>query len=421
MCELKHYAKLVRSSTALALTCAAFGAPLAAKAACSTVAACVLGVNSGSGFGVEGDSAATYGVLGATTFAATSAAHAAAGVFGSDKTRNPKNSYNVGVLGSSFYGIGVSGTSSTNFGVLGNSAAGYGVVGRTHYNATTAGGRSGVLGMDLSSNGTNSDAGVLGTSPNGTGVAGQSDAGYGVSGVSNGFVGVVGQSTTGMGVYGQSLENGSGVYGISGSSYGVSAFSYNGEAALLAVDNNSSGVAILAQAPTGAAVFDGYNADKGDVASIDASGNMILAGSLTQKGSALIATGSSLGSQVATFGERSSSATIEDMGEAKLVAGHAFVPLDRRFASVIDKAVKYLVFLTPEGDNRGLYASGYSAAGFDVTESGGGHSTLRFDYRVVAKPYDAANARLPAMSDYPQLRRHRSLPHLVRPVLVPKR
>lgn len=414
-------ARLLRSPALLTFACVALAAPLAADAACRTVAACVLGVNSGSGFGVEGDSAATYGVSGSTTFAATSASHAAAGVFGSDKTRNAKDPYNVGVLGSSYYGIGVSGSSQTNFGLLGNSAASYGVVGRTHYNATSAAGRAGVFGTDLSSNGSSANAGVLGVSPNGTGIAGQSQAGYGVSGTSEDYVGVVGQSMSGTGVYGQSLENGPGVYGISGSSYGVGAFSYNGEAALLAIDNNSSGVAILAQAPTGAAVFDGFNADKGDVVSIDASGNMILAGSLTQKGSPLIATGSTLGPQVATFGERSSSATIEDMGEAKLVAGHAFVPLERTFASVIDKAVKYLVFLTPEGENRGLYASNYSAAGFDVTESGGGHATLRFDYRVVAKPYDAASARLPAMSDYPQLRRNRKLPHLVRPALVPKR
>ncbi len=417
---MKYSVKLLRTSTATALAGVALGVPLAARAACSTVAACVLGVNSGSGFGVEGDSASTYGVSGSTTFAATSAAHAAAGIFGSDKTRNAKNPYNVGVLGSSYYGIGVSGTSSTNSGLLGNSSASYGVVGRTH-NASTTVGRAGVLGTDLNPNGGTANAGVLGTSAAGTGIAGQSDSGYGVSGTSNDYFAVVGQSTSGTGVYGQSLENGPGVYGISGSGYGVGAFSYNGEAALLAVDNNSSGVAILAQAPTGAAVFDGFNADTGDVVSIDASGNMILAGTLTQKGSPMIATASSVGPQVATFGERSSSATVEDMGEARLVSGHAFVPLDRTFASVIDKTAKYLVFLTPEGDNRGLYASGYSAAGFNVTESGGGHSTLSFDYRVVAKPYDAASVRLPAMSMYAQLRRNRSLPHLARPALIPKR
>ena len=420
---MKHflYRMHPRAPVAMTLAFAVIGTPLVARAACSTVAACVLGVNSGMGLGVEGDSAATYGVSGSTTFAATSATHAAAGVYGSDKTRNPKNTFNSGVLGASYFGIGVSGTSSTSFGLLGNSAASYGVVGRTHYNATTPAGRAGVFGLDLSSNGSDANAGVLGISPSGTGIAGQSNAGYGVSGTSSDYVGVVGQSTSGTGVYGQSLENGPGVYGISGSSYGVGAFSYNGEAALLAIGNNVTGVAILAQAPTGAAVFDGYNADKGDVVSIDASGNMILAGSLTQKGSPLISTGSSNGTQVATFGERSSSATIEDMGEAKLVSGHAFVPLDRAFASVIDKSAKYLVFLTPEGENRGLYASGYSAAGFNVTESGGGHSTLSFDYRVVAKPYDAASVRLPAMSAYPQLRRNRTLPHFVRPALVPKR
>jgi hypothetical protein len=393
------------AAASTALVCVALATPEIARASCNTVAACVLGDNTGSGFGVEGDSTGTYGIIGSTSFAATSASHGVAGVMGTDKTRNTKNPYNVGVLGSSYVGIGVSGNSMTNAGIQGNSVSFDGVVGRTHYNATGAGGR----------------AGVLGTSPSGTAVAGQSDAGYGVSGTSNDNVGILGQSTSGTGVYGQSLENGPGVYGVSGSSYGVGAFSFNGEAALLAVDNNTNGVAMLGEAPTGAQLFDGYNPDSGDVVSIDASGNMILAGSLTQNGSPLVRTAGSHGEEVATFGERSSSATVEDMGEARLVAGHAFVPLDKTFASVIDKAVKYLVFLTPEGDNRGLYASGYSAAGFSVTESGGGRSTLAFDYRVVAKPYDAGSARLPAMSEYPQLRRTRTLPHVARPALLPNR
>jgi hypothetical protein len=409
------------AAASTALVCAALATPAIAWGSCSSVAACVLGDNTGSGFGVEGDSTSTYGIIGSTTFAATSVSHGVAGVMGTDKTRNVKNPYNVGVLGSSYVGIGVSGNSMSNAGMQGNSISFDGVVGRTHYNATGAAGRAGVVGSDLSSNGTDANAGVLGISPNGTAVAGQSDAGYGVSGTSSDNVGILGQSTSGTGVYGQSLENGPGVYGVSGSSYGVGAISFNGEAALLAIDNNTNGVAMLAEAPTGAQVLDGYNPDSGDVVSIDASGNMILAGTLTQKGSPLVRTAGSHGEQVATFGERSSSATVEDMGEARLVAGHAFVPLDRTFAAVIDKAVKYLVFLTPEGDNRGLYASGYSAAGFSVTESGGGHSTLAFDYRVVAKPYDAGSARLPAMSGYPQLRRTRTLPHLALPKLLPNR
>ncbi|HEY7980612.1 MAG TPA: hypothetical protein VID19_03945, partial [Candidatus Eremiobacteraceae bacterium] len=52
-------------------------------------------------------------------------------------------------------------------------------------------------------------------------------------------------------------------------------------------------------------------------------------------------------------------------------------------------------FVTPDGDNNGLYVTGKSAHGFIVREARGGRSTLAFDYRIVAKPIDENGARLP--------------------------
>jgi hypothetical protein len=71
------------------------------------------------------------------------------------------------------------------------------------------------------------------------------------------------------------------------------------------------------------------------------------------------------------------------------------VHLESRFATTKAPGVNYLVFITPEGDNRGLYVTQKSAVGFAVRESQGGHSTLAFSYRIVAKPFENDSPRLP--------------------------
>jgi hypothetical protein len=60
-------------------------------------------------------------------------------------------------------------------------------------------------------------------------------------------------------------------------------------------------------------------------------------------------------------------------------------------------------------DTRGLYVSQKTPAGFQVREAQGGRSTFSFDYRIVARPLDADNDRLPPA---PALRR---LPAVSRP------
>lgn len=96
---------------------------------------------------------------------------------------------------------------------------------------------------------------------------------------------------------------------------------------------------------------------------------MILAGSPSQNGTPLIGTTSQSGGQVTTFGVRASSPTLEDMSEAQLVNGQASVQLDPTLASTIDRHAKYLVFVTPQGENRGLFVTQISSKGFVVRES----------------------------------------------------
>jgi hypothetical protein len=60
---------------------------------------------------------------------------------------------------------------------------------------------------------------------------------------------------------------------------------------------------------------------------------------------------------------------------------------------VIDLRDGYRVFVTPEGDSKGLYVA-KAAGGFFVREQQGGRSTLPFDYRIVAKPREENGTRL---------------------------
>jgi hypothetical protein len=77
-----------------------------------------------------------------------------------------------------------------------------------------------------------------------------------------------------------------------------------------------------------------------------------------------------------------------------LVAGRGYVRLDSALADVIDHRNAYHVFLTPEGDSNGLYVTQKSPAGFVVREAHGGRSTMAFEYRILAKPFDEDGRRL---------------------------
>jgi hypothetical protein len=96
---------------------------------------------------------------------------------------------------------------------------------------------------------------------------------------------------------------------------------------------------------------------------------------------------------------RSTLPNVEDDGEAQLVNGRAFVPIDARFGDTIDRRASYLVFVTPEGDCNDLFVTQKSANGFVVREMRGGRSSLAFQYRIVAKPGDENGGRLDAFPE----------------------
>jgi len=107
------------------------------------------------------------------------------------------------------------------------------------------------------------------------------------------------------------------------------------------------------------------------------------------------------GQRVVTYASESATATVEDVGTARMSGGIANVQIDPSFASVMDHKW-YYVFLTPLGDTRGLYVSMKTPSGFQVRETERGRDSLEFDYRVVAHPLDGKNERLPAAPAMPR-------------------
>ena len=245
---------------------------------------------------------------------------------------------------------------------------------------------TGVLGVDNSTNGLpNSGMQGVTSAPSDVGVEGDFAA-YGSTSIFG--VGVLGDDLSGpglnrnvIGVLGES--EGTGVFGLSRAtpappgtqqSPGVNAACAGG------------GVALLAS--------NGFVSPNGDLMSVDCAGNMILKGSLMTHGTPLVLSRTSGGQDVAMYEPKQAEATVEDFGEAQLVDGSGYVRIDPAFAATMSSSHTYMVFLTPNGPSRGLYVSDKSPAGFSVHENPGGHATLSFDYRIVAKPLGAPTPRL---------------------------
>jgi hypothetical protein len=342
------------------------------------------------------------------------------GVFGLSST-------GFGVYGkgtSSQYG-GVYGTAINN-GVVGVSSGASGVFGQTSaanhvayaqrfpFSSSTYGGRGGVTGNDVSPSVSsslyeNENAGVVGASKYGlAGVVGTLTTGgpnsYGgvlgatfaneLSGV-YGFDGapgpysyaVTGYSLEGTGVEAISLETG---VGLSASSRGIAVDAENvadsAPALLVAGANTTKNIPlILAQNNDNSEMT-----PRADVFSVGSDGSVVSASTITASSSPLIVT---RGAGTARYGSRTSTPTIEDVGFANLTNGRAAIRFDATFASTIDPRAPYAVFLSPEGENDGLYVTAKTGTGFLVREAHGGRSTLPFSYRILARPLDMPQAR----------------------------
>ena len=255
----------------------------------------------------------------------------------------------------------------------------------------------GVRGVTMTAKGGNGVTGVAtGSSTTASGVYGNSKSGNGVYGRSTNAYGVYGTSTNVDGVYGTS-SNSSGVYGYSDESFGVTAES----------NVNSGGLqgasALSAYGDTANTnLFEAYNSPNAKGCGIDPSADLSCDGTIS--GAAVrVRHHASNGRHVLTYASESATATIEDVGTARISGGVANVRIDPDFASVMD-GKWYCVFLTPLGDTRGLYVSMKTPSGFQVHENERGKTSVDFDYRIVAHPLDAKNDRLPLAPAMPRPR-----------------
>jgi hypothetical protein len=98
--------------------------------------------------------------------------------------------------------------------------------------------------------------------------------------------------------------------------------------------------------------------------------------------------------QVALYSMASPQSWHEDFGSGQLAGGRTTVALEPTFAQTVSTRTDYHVFLTPEGDCRGLYVSGKTPTGFEVRELEGGQSSVAFSYRIVALRRGYENVRL---------------------------
>jgi hypothetical protein len=263
----------------------------------------------------------------------------------------------AGVNGVSFHGTGVRGLSG-NLGMHGSGTEA-GIVGESDSGGFGLVGRSGQFGPGHMGPVTGSSA-VLGTSAVNPGVAGSSGAHIGVYGQSN-QAGPPVPNQPVAGVFGSSADQ-SGVIGTSTTQIGVFGFSTNN-------------VGVFGQTMNPASFAGAF------------AGSVLIDGNLTASGTKAAAVPFPDGTRRLLYCMESPELWFEDFGTAKLKNGRATAKLDGDFAKVI-KPAGYHVFLTPEGDCRGLYIKSRRSASFEVRELQGGTSNVAFSYRVVGRRKD---------------------------------
>jgi hypothetical protein len=213
----------------------------------------------------------------------------------------------------------------------------------------------------------------------------------GVYGTGNSRAGVVGFSKTGAGVIGLSDQQ-PGVFGTSRSDFGVFGLS-------------SESIGVVGQTKNAASFAGFFN------------GNVIVVNGAFTASVKNAVVPCPDGTQRVLHCMQSPEYWFEDFGTGELNNGRAIVKLDADFAKVV-KLDKYLVFVTPEGDCRGVFVCNKTVTSFEVRELAGGESSVAFSYRIVARRKDIQahqrfakiDTRLPAEAPPPPTRKERRAP-----------
>jgi hypothetical protein len=332
--------------------------------------------NAATGYGVYGQSSnsGVYGTGNGAGVTGTTSSTTGSGVVGV--------SYSTG--GNGIYGQS-NGSTNGSTGVYGNAntstsaeAATYGVYGVTSSIFTGSAGVYGYApGVALSDARIYGVYGALRVADSGAGVGG---TGGTISGTGNEYM------AFGAGVWGDADPGGYfGVFGTADDHTAVAAFNSTGGdktvAALSAHNYSTTAGALVFSAQGGTALSP-------PTCTIDVSGNLNCTGTITPTAPA------SQGRQVKLYGVASPENWFEDFGSGRLSGGSTVVSLDPTFASTVNTGESYHVFLTPNGDCKGLYVASKTASGFEVREMSGGASSISFDYRIVAKRRGYENTRM---------------------------
>ena len=270
----------------------------------------------------------------------------------------------TGITGTGGF-VGVAGTGTTN-GVRGQatSVEGTGVTG--------TGGRIGVAALG-------SDCGLIATATrkNSIGVDGQGR-----------HIGLHGRSTTNpcagrpafeAGVAGEGPIGvaGGGLIGVRGAALPAEGVNGRLKFGVVGLSDGAGGIGIVGSSNFVAGLFLGH---------------VVIEGDMMVHGVKSAALAHPDGSHRLLYAIESPECWFEDFGTGKLIRGRGKVKLEPHFAAVV-RTDKYHVFITPEGDSKGLYVTAKSKTGFEVREQQAGKSSLQFSYRIAAKRKDIPGER----------------------------
>jgi hypothetical protein len=356
----------------------------ATSTTCTTSAVCAEYINTSSGVAIHGEANTGIGIRGTS--------NSSTGFYGA--TRSGSMLF-PGVEGESLDQTGddAAGAFGLNA-VNGGSAPAYGVLAYgSVYGAfgVAAGPGNGASGLPTSVGLLGNDTGGDALSGGNVAILGQSTHGNALLALANVTpASAANYRAFGEGVYAEAEPDQSGTIAV-----GLRALSRS--IALAAVNSDSGDevdVATSHFAMTTASSY-AYNF------TVDYYGNVSAQALSTHHGS-YVRTTDSAGMARIEYSARAASPVMEDSGEGHVVNGRGYVKLDPALADVIDTRDAFRVILTPEGESDGLYVAQKSPSGFLVREARGGRSTLAFDYRIIAKPFNDNEARL---APAPPLRR----------------
>ncbi|HEY2858923.1 MAG TPA: hypothetical protein VGJ21_10945 [Terracidiphilus sp.] len=347
--------------------------------------------NSDSGFGVQGRATSGQGVYGLTTnptAATVSGEMASSGVLGA--TGSILSSTYAAESSVAYAGVWAD-TSASGSGVpvalFATADTGYGVVTVNNSadfpalfvaNNTGAGGTISAVagdGLEVSSSAGNGVYGLATTANHQAGVLGinhtasVTQSTYAMYGGVWGDTGVDSSTiapTWAVGVVGTADNSHAGVFLNESDNYATLYIRNYGSAGVGNVKGNPLFSTLMAESPEGTCGVGG--------------GNMSCTGQIKS-----LVPSSGGARTVETYAMQSPENWMEDFGSGVLHNGVAVVHIDSGFGETISGDSSYHVFLTPNGDSKGLYVIAKTATSFEVRESGGGTSSLSFDYRIVGK------------------------------------